>query len=248
MVAAWLQDPGRPETETRPTPVGKERRATLEGKAVAMTRLVQRVTQREGSQIQHRVALTDGAEALQQQGVTDLPEHTLGLDIIHATEYLWDTANLRLGETHPHRTVWVRSSLEPLVAGQTEAVLAALEAEADDPTYTAPQRRAVRRTVGYYRRNRSYMRYNEYLAQGWPIGTGIIEGACGHLVKDRMEQSGMRWTKAGAQAVLDLRAVRLNGHWDRSWQFHRHQQHQRLYHSAAPVPEQAESQLLTRAA
>jgi hypothetical protein len=176
VVAALLQDPGRPEAETRPTPVGKELRATLEGKAVAMTRLVQRVTQREGSQIQHRVALTDGAEALQQQVVTHLPEHTLVLDIIHATEYLWDTANLLLGETHPHRTVWVRSYLEPLVAGQTEAVLAALEAEADDPTYTAPQRRAVRRTVGYYRRNRSYMRDDEYLAQGWPIGTGVIEG------------------------------------------------------------------------
>jgi hypothetical protein len=83
------------------------------------------------------------------------------------------------------------------------------------------------------------MRYDEYLAQGWPIGTGVIEGACGHLVKDRMEQSGMRWTKAGAQAVLDLRAVRINGHWDRYWQFHRQQQHQRRYHSAAPVPERA---------
>jgi len=92
------------------------------------------------------------------------------------------------------------------------------------------------------------MHYDEYLAQGWPIGTGVIEGACGHLVKDRMEQSGMRWTKSGAQAVLDLRAVRINGHWDAYWLFHRQQQHQRLYHSAAPVPEQAESQLLERAA
>ena len=143
---------------------------------------------------------------------------------------------------------WVRAYLEPLLAGQTDAVITALEAEAKDPTCTATQRQAVRRTVGYYRRNRPYMRYDEYLAQGWPIGTGVVEGACGHLVKDRMEQSGMRWTKAGAQAVLDLRAVRLNGHWDRYWQFHRQQQHQRLYRSAAPVPEQAESQLLEWAA
>jgi hypothetical protein len=248
VVAALLQDPGRPEAETRPTPVGKELRATLEGKSVAMACLVRRVEQREGPQIQHRVARTDGAAALPQQGVIHLPEHTLVLDIIHATEYLWDTANLLLGATHPHRTVWVRSYLEPRVAGQTEAVLAALEAEADEPTYTATQRRAVRRTVGYDRRNRSSMRDDEYLAQGWPIGTGVIEGACGHLVKDRMEQSGMRWTTAGAQAVLDLRAVRTNGHGDHYWQFHRQQPHQRLYHSAVPVPEQAESQLLERAA
>jgi hypothetical protein len=248
VVAGLLQDPDRPAVETRPTPVGKELRATLEGQSVAMTRLVQRVVQREGPQIQHRVALTEGAEAVPQQVVTHVPEHTLVLDIIHAPESLWDTANLLLGETHPHRTLWVRSSLEPLVAGHTEAVLTALEAEAHDPTCTATQRRAVRRTVGYSRRNRPYMRDDEYLAQGWPIGTGVIEGACGHLVQDRMEQSGMRWTKAGAQAVLDLRAVRLNGHWEHYWPFPRQPQHQRLYHSATPVPAQAESQLLERAA
>ena len=70
-----------------------------------------------------------------------------------------------------------------------------------------------RRTVGYYQRNRAYMRYEEYLVCGWPIGTGVVEGACGHLVKDRMEQAGMRWTQDGAQGVLDLRAIRLNSHW-----------------------------------
>ena len=109
---------------------------------------------------------------------------------------------------------WVRAYLETLLAGQTDAVITALEAAAADPTCTATQRQAVRRTVGYYQRNLPYMRYDEYLARGWPIGTGVVEGACGHLVKDRMEQAGMRWTKAGAQAVLDLRAVRLNGDWD----------------------------------
>ena len=248
VVAALLQDPERPAPAARPRPEGKELRATLAGKAVAMRRLAQRVAQREGPHIQQRVALTDGAEALQQQLVSHFPAHTLVLDIIHATEYLWDTANALLGETHPQRVTWVRAYLEPLLAGQTDAVITALEAEANDPTCTATQRQAVRRTIGYYQRNRPYMRYDEYLAQGWPIGTGVIEGACGHLVKDRMEQSGMRWTKAGAQAVLDLRAVRLNGHWDGYWQFHRQQQHQRLYDTSAPVPAQAEGQALELAA
>lgn len=248
IVAALLQDPDGPQASARPAPVAKELHATLEGKTVAIRQLVERVAPREGPQIQHRVALTDGAEALQQQLVTHLPQHTLVLDILHATTYLWDTANALLGETHPHRTAWVRHYLEPLVAGQTEAVITTLEAEANDPMWTAIQRQAVRRTVGYYRRNRPYMRYNEYLAQGWPIGTGVIEGACRHLVKDRMEQSGMRWTKAGAQAVLDLRTVRINEHWDRYWQFHRQQQHHRLYGSSAPMPERAEGQALQLAA
>jgi hypothetical protein len=248
VVAALLQEPEGPAPAARPRAEGKELRATLEGKAVAMRHLAERVAQREGPSIQERVALTDGAEALQEQLGTHFPEHTLVLDIIHATEYLWDAANALLGETHPQRVAWVRAYLEALLAGQTDAVITALEAEGKDPTWTGTQRQAVRRTAGYYQRNRPYMHYDEYLARGWPIGTGVVEGACGHLVKDRMEQSGMRWRKAGAQAVLDLRAVRLNRHWDRYWQFHRQQKHQRLYGTPAPVPERAEGQALEWAA
>jgi hypothetical protein len=170
------------------------------------------------------------------------------LDIIHATEYLWDAANALLGETHAGRTAWVRGHLEQMLAGHTEALITALEAEAQGPTCTATQRQTVLRTVGYTQRNRPYRHDDQYLACGWPMGTGVIEGACGHLVKDRMEQAGMRWTKAGAQAVLDLRAVRINSHWDAYWQFHRQQQHQRLYGAATPASEPAEAQVLELAA
>ncbi|MGH8069653.1 MAG: hypothetical protein ACRERE_31310 [Candidatus Entotheonellia bacterium] len=180
--------------------------------------------------------------------LTHFPEDTLILDIIQATESLWDTANILLGETHPHRTAWVRTSLEALLAGQTDAIITALEAEGHDPTRTATPRQAVRRTVGSYRRNRPYMRDDEYLARGWPIGTGVVEGACGHLVKDRMEPAGMRWTNAGAQTGLDRRAVRLNGHWEASWQFHPHQQHLRVYGRSAPAPALAEARALEWAA
>jgi hypothetical protein len=248
VVAARLQDPGRPESAARPRPVGKELRATLAGKAAAMSCLAQRVAQHDGPHIQPRVALTDGAEALQQQVVTHLPAYTLILDIIHATEYLWDTANALLGESQPHRPAGVRAYLESLLAGQTDAVIMALEDEGKDPTCTMTQRQAVRRTVGDYRRNRPYMRYDEYLAHGWPMGTGVVEGACRHLVKDRLEQSGMRWTTGGAQGVLDLRAVRLNGHWDMYWQFHRHPQHQRLYGHSTSAPALAETRALEWAA
>jgi len=248
VVAALLQDASGPEPAARPQPVNNELRATLAGKAVARRRLAQRAAQREGPQIEPRVALTDGAEALQQQLVTHFPAYTLILDIMHATAYLWDAANALLGETHSQRLAWVRAYLEALVAGQTDAVITALEAEVQDPTCTGTQRQAVRRTVGYYQRNRPYMHYDDYLARGLPIGTGVVEGACGHLVKDRMEPSGRRWTNAGAQAVLDLRAVRINGHGERSWQFHRQQHHQRLYAPSAPAPATVEAQALMLAA
>jgi len=243
VVAALLHErDDRADAAPRPAPARKEVRATLTGKAPALLRLAARATQYDEAGIQHRVALTDGAEALQQQVLAHFPDYTLVLDIIHAAEYLWEAANALLGERHPQRTPWVRAHLTALLAGQTAAVTAALDDAARAPTCTASQREVLRRVSGYYRRNAPYMRYHEYLAHGWPIGTGVVEGACGHLVKARLDQSGMRWTVAGAEAVLDLRAVRLNGDWDAYWAFHRQQQHQRLYGLTA-VPPRPEDQL-----
>ena len=109
---------------------------------------------------------------------------------------------------------------------------------------TAAQIAALDTTIGYYQRNLPFMHYATYLARGWSIGTGVVEGACGHLVKDRMEQAGMRWTKAEAQAMLDLRAVRLTNDWDAYWAFHREKEHSRLYGAVHPVPGRAETQML----
>lgn len=236
------------DARARPTPVRKELRASLDGKQAAIGKLAERAALREGRQIRSRVALTDGAEALQEQMLSQLPSYSLVLDIIHATEYLWESANAVLGETNLARTAWVRQHLLLLLEGRTDAVIAALEVAASAPDLTATQVQVLRKTLGYYQRNRSYMRYDQYLAQGWPIGTGVVEGACRHLVKDRMEQAGMRWTKAGAQAVLDLRAVRLTGDWEAYWQFHRHKQHERLYGAAPALPDRVEAQVLQRAA
>jgi hypothetical protein len=226
----------------RPSPVGKEVRATLEGKEVAFERLTRRITQREGAHIQHRVALTDGAESLQNR-MFELPSpFTLVLDIIHAIEYLWNAANALLGETHPQRTDWMRERLLHILSGQTLTVIQELENAMTDPSLSPTQHDMLKTTVGYYRRNSPYMHYDQYLKNGWPIGTGVVEGACGHLVKDRMEQSGMRWTKLGAQSLLDLRAVRVNDDWDAYQCFHRQRQHQRLYGPCSiplPMPERS---------
>jgi hypothetical protein len=248
VLSALLHERGREAADARPHPVCKELRASLEGKEAACGKLAQRAALREGRHISARVALTDGAEALQEQMLSHLPAYTLILDIIHASEYLWESANAVLGETNLARTAWVRQHLLLLLEGHTDAVIAALEQAARAPEMTATQVQVLRKTIGYYQRNRAYMRYDHYLAQGWPIGTGVVEGACRHLVKDRREQGGMRWTKAGAQAVLDLRAVRLSGDWDAYWQFHRHKQHERLYGAATPLPDQVEAQALQRAA
>lgn len=256
VVKALLRDlTGEQETEQttssqpqRPTPVGKEVRATLYGKDIAFERLLKRIAQREGDHIQHRVALTDGAEPLQDRVCDELAQFTLTLDIIHASEYLWNAANAWMGETHPDRTTWVGEQLLEILSGSTTTVIQTLENLAQHASLSNSQLETLNTTIGYYQRNLPYMRYDQNLALGWPIGTGAVEGACGHLVKDRMERSGMRWTKQGAQAVLDLRSVRVNDDWDEYQHFRRRCQHQRLYGSWPAAPPMAETLVLEQVA
>ena len=75
------------------------------------------------------------------------------------------------------------------------------------------------------------MRYDIALAEGWPIATGAIEGACRHLVKDRMDITGARWRLRGAEAVLKLRALRSSGDWDEYWRFHMQRAQERNHFS-----------------
>jgi hypothetical protein len=232
----------------RPAPVGKEVRATMNGKDFAIERLAKRVDSREGEHIQHRAALTDGAEPLQLRILDAFPNFELILDIIHAIEYLWAAANALWGETHSDRTTWVKEQLLRILSGDTETVIQTLEGLVQAPSTSPSQQEVLNTTIGYYRRNLPYMHYDRYLARGWPISTGVVEGACGHLVKDRMERSGMRWTKSGAQSILELRAVRVNGDWDAYHSFRRQCQHQRLYGAHSSVPATAETIVLKKAA
>ena len=243
------KEPERTSTQPqRPAPVGKEVRATMKGKDFALGRLVGRVGQREGGHIQQRAALTDGAEALQDRILSKFPDFELILDIIHVSGYLWDAANAHLGETHLDRTAWVKEQLLLILSGKTTAVIQTLESLVQGPTTSTAQRKVLNTTIGYYRRNLPYMHYDRYLDRGWPISSGVVEGACGHLVKDRMEQSGMRWTRLGAQAILELRAARVNDDWDAYQHFRRRCQHQRLYGSHSRIPAGSETMMLKQAA
>ena len=243
------KEPERTSTQPqRPAPVGKEVQATMKGKDFALERLVRRVAQREGAHIQQRAALTDGDGALQMRILSKFPDFELVLDIIHVSEYLWNAANALFGETHPDRTAWVQDQLLQILSGRTTAVIQTLESLVQDPSTSPAQHQVMNTTIGYYRRNLPYMRYDRYLDRGWPIGSGVVEGTCGHLVKDRMEQSGMRWTKSGAQAILDLRAVRVNDDWDAYQRFRRQHQHQRLYGSCSGAPSVPETVVLKQAA
>jgi len=172
------------------------------------------VARRDGPHITARVALTDGSQALQDRVRARFPDAPLVLDLIHATEYLWDAANALLGEDHPWRTQWVKAHTLSLLRSRAACVAADLAALAEESERTATQAKTLRSVAAYLARNAPYMDYATYLARGWPIATGVIEGACRHLVKDRCERSGMRWTIAGAEALLHLRCVHENDDWE----------------------------------
>ncbi len=222
----------------RPTPTHKQLFGTLDGQKVAFERLAEQVEQRSSEQMGHYVALTDGNRGLKNRVQQDLPHFTLIIDIIHVTEYLWDAANILLGETHGLRELWFQDALRCLLEDQFDSLLNHLVYQL--PGLAKQKRSALETVINYLRNNRDFMNYRDYLAQGYPIGTGVIEGACRYLVKDRFERSGMHWSKSGAQAMLDLRATHLNGDWDDFQRFRRHQVHEQRYGSIHPgrVPEE----------
>lgn len=84
------------------------------------------------------------------------------------------------------------------------------------------------------------MKYDEYLAKGMPIATGLIEGACRHDVKDRMDVTGARWSLRGAEAVLRLRSIYASGDWDAYWKYHETKEHYRNHRSRYAKPERLE--------
>ena len=224
-----------------PKPQNKHIWATLEGKETALARLGQQVEPRQGSHIRHQVALADGCEALQERIKEQFSDFTLILDFVHANEYLWKVANSLLGEDDERRTKWVKKQTELMLSGKTKQVIDDFRARAKKKTRTKKQVEKLDKTANYFERNLEYMAYDIYLANGWPIASGVIEGACRHFVKDRFELSGMRWEQSGAENLLRLRAIAENEDWDDYHLFRRQQRHQRLYTSPFPTQNSLET-------
>ena len=231
-------------------PHNKHLWATLEGKDTALERLSIQVERRKGTHIQHQVALCDGCEALQDRIVQRFSDFTLVLDFVHANEYLWDVANSLFGEGkehEPQRLAWMKEHTLQILSGHTREVIVELQRLAlADETHNA-QRTQLNKTAIYFERNLSYMDYQTCLAKGWPIASGVIEGACRHFVKDRCELSGMRWSQSGAENMLHLRAVAENEDWDAYHDFRRRKRHTRLYGTPFPCQPASENQALDSA-
>ncbi len=151
------------------------------------------------------------------------------LDLLHVTPRLWKAGRLLGFPKGRELSAFVRKRVERILRGEVDAVVAGLRSMATRRKLKGKKLKKLERICGYYESNRHRMRYHEYLAAGYPIATGVIEGACRHIVKDRLERSGMRWISRGAQAMLDLRTVDAAGAWNDFQSYRRRRQTDRLY-------------------
>ena len=153
------------------------------------------------------------------------------VDFIHVLEYLWKAAWCFFKEGDQAAEAWVRDKALEVLRGKSALVGAAVRRKATAAHLAPRQRKPADTCADYLHRKRAYLDYPTALRRGWPIATGIIEGTCRHLVKDRMDITGARWGLGSAEAVLQLRALRSNGDFDRYWRFHLDQEHHRVHAS-----------------
>jgi hypothetical protein len=153
------------------------------------------------------------------------------VDFVHVLEYLWKAAWCFHAEGDPAAELWVRRHAQQILAGKATRVAGAIKRQATNAGLDPPERAGADTCAAYLTNKRAYLNYPTALANGWPIATGVIEGACRHLVKDRMNLTGARWSLHGAEAILKLRAIRSNGDFDQYWQYHLTQQRRRIHQS-----------------
>jgi len=175
------------------------------------------------------VCLMDGERALWNTLHRYIANVVCILDLFHVMERLWQAAHCFCAEGSEEAKAFVTARLERILQGKVGRMIGGLKQMATKHNLRGSKKKRLEAVIGYLQNNRRYMAYDEYLANGYPIGSGVAEGACRHLVKDRMEQTGMHWRIEGAQAILDLRAVYLNDEWDDFQRFRIDSERRKLY-------------------
>jgi hypothetical protein len=221
-----------------PRPQNKRVCASIQkSQAQGISEMFDEIERRDRQRQRTTVVLVDGEEnqleQVQQQAESRRLTLKIILDLIHVIHYLWIGAYVLCGKDAVSTEAQVRELLGRLLTGPANYIAASMRRQATLMNLTAAEREPVDKCCDYLLKYQDYMHYNEYLAEGLPIATGVIEGACRHLVEDRMGITGARWDVPGAEAVLRLRAIRCSGDWDEYWQFHERQELERNHGSMA---------------
>jgi hypothetical protein len=224
----------------RPKPCGKRVWASLcndaephrpSGPSAVYLWMLWELALRNPGQAKETVQLHDGQESLWEAAQQYLPSDNCVpiLDILHVTPRLWQAAHLFHAEGSDEAEAFARERILKVLQGQASGVIRGLRSLGTRQQLTGAKKKTLVQVCGYLEKNLGRMRYDEYLAKGYPIASGVIEGACRHLVKDRLERAGMHWTYAGAQAMLDVRSVYVSEEWEAFQSYRIEQETQRLY-------------------
>jgi len=226
----------------RPRPCFKYVRAALERDEADSTEpqvqaifgwMAEQAAQRNPEGNKPVILLMDGQDSLWKAGWDYLPEGlaevTEILDLLHALGYLWQAAHLFHTNGSDAARAFVKEQARRMLHGGIAAVIHSLRWLATHHKLTGKRRDTLERICGYFHNNAHRMAYDAYLAHGLPIASGVIEGACRCVVKDRMERSGMRWVISGARAMLDMRCIYLSDLWDEFTAFRIQRESRRLY-------------------
>jgi hypothetical protein len=237
-ILAHSQDPGANTDPEQPAqaPVAANKWLTAsvtEDAATVVGRLFDEADRRDPTHARTWIALVDGnnhqIDRIQAEATRRGIDLTILCDFIHVLEYLWKAAWSFHREGDPTAEEWVHDKAIAVLAGNATRVAADLRRSATRRGLDPPQRAGADACATYLINKERYLDYPTALHNGWPIATGVIEGACRHLVKDRMDITGARWGLPGAEAILKLRALRSNGDFDTYWRYHLEQERRRVH-------------------
>jgi len=231
------QSPTRQETgPARPRPEHKRVWASLAQSPESVIReMFDEAARRDPKGQKRWVALVDGnlpqIDHLQQMAEERNIPLIIVVDFIHVAQYVWKAAGAFFPDQELEPDRWTRGRLLEILRGKASLVAGGMRRSATLREMAAAERKPVDDCADYLLHYSPYLQYDKALAEGVPIATGVIEGACRHLVEDRMNLTGARWRLTGAEAVLRLRALRSSNDFDAYWKFHEQQEYERHHAS-----------------
>ncbi len=194
---------------------------------------------RDPDQTMRWVVLTDGQADLLRQVYAAAKRYKVDIvvvqDFVHVLEYLWKAAYALHPQDAEEREGWVLDRATAMLQGRARDVAVGLRRAATRKQLSQSERKAVDKAADYLENKRERLQYDRALAHGLPIATGVIEGACRYLVKDRMDITGARWGLQRAEAILKLRSLKVSGDLADYLAFHFDQEHKRNY-PQPPIP------------
>jgi hypothetical protein len=217
--------PVRDSAKPRPRAENKRVWACIEKEPEVVTRdIFDEAQRRDPSRSRKWVILVDGdihqIKRVKAEAAKRAVEVTVVLDLIHVLEYLWKAAWCFFEQGDQQAEKWVAERALSILSGNSSDVAAGIRRTCTLRHLSQKERLRADKCADYLIAKRSLLHYDDYLSAGFPISTGVVEGACRHLINDRLDITGARWSVAGAEAVLRLRSLRSSGDFDAYWNFH----------------------------